>query len=169
MSTARRRSEEGQSLVEYALLLILVAVAIILVLGLFGETLEQNFQCIVTTLNATQGSPIVGFTLVNSQTDNDIAPLCWQTVGLADMPNGRLTIRANTQGVVGSVTIQLVGPTNVTRTENIIPYSIFGDTDGDFAGGTLSPGDYTITATAYTGSGGSGTVMGTLTMDFKAQ
>jgi hypothetical protein len=84
------------------------------------------------------------------------------------MPNGQLTIRANTKGVMGSVTIQLVGPTSVTRTENIIPYSLYGDTDSDFAGGTLAPGDYTITATAFSGTGGGGAVLGSLTMDFTA-
>ena len=168
MSIRERRLEQGQSLVEYAVILVLVAIAAIIVLVVFGNTLAQKFNCIVTTIDAAQGSPIVGFTLIDSATDADLSPLCWQDVDLSAMPNGHLTIRANTKGVVGSVTIQLVGPTSVTRTENIIPYSIFGDVDGDFAGGSLDPGDYTITATAYSQSGGGGTALGSLSMSFKA-
>jgi len=41
--------EKGQSLVEYALLLILIAMVVILVLRLFGETLISMFNQVVNS------------------------------------------------------------------------------------------------------------------------
>lgn len=43
---------EGQGLVEYALILVLVAVVVIAVLATIGNTIEAKFQQIVTGLNS---------------------------------------------------------------------------------------------------------------------
>lgn len=42
--------EEGQGLVEYALILVLVAIAVIVVLGLLGTEINNVFNQVVTTL-----------------------------------------------------------------------------------------------------------------------
>jgi pilus assembly protein Flp/PilA len=42
--------EEGQGLVEYALILVLVAIAVIVVLGLLGTQINAVFQTVVDTL-----------------------------------------------------------------------------------------------------------------------
>jgi len=44
------REEAGQGLVEYALLLVLIAMAIILVLGYFGVSLSNFYEWIITSL-----------------------------------------------------------------------------------------------------------------------
>ncbi len=44
------RHEEGQGLVEYALILVLVAVVVIVVLGLLGDSIGNIIQNIVTAL-----------------------------------------------------------------------------------------------------------------------
>lgn len=157
--------EEGQGLVEYALILVLVAVVAIVILALMGQTVESTFNCLVMTLNAAQGSPIVGLSLIDSTTDATITPVCGQTVDLTGL-NGHMSIRVDTKGTVGSVTINLTGPSPVTRTENVYPYSLFGDNDGDFAGGSLNSGDYSLTATAYSESNEGGNVLGTATITF---
>jgi pilus assembly protein Flp/PilA len=161
----QQQFEKGQGLVEYALILVLVAVVAIVILALMGQTVASTFNCLVMTMNAVQGSPIVGLTLIDSTTDEAITPICGQTISLAGL-NGHMTIRVDTKGTVGSVSIQLTGPSNVSRTENIFPYSLFGDTDGDFSGGSLNSGDYTLTATAYSASDGGGSSLGSATITF---
>ncbi|MGF1523105.1 MAG: calcium-binding protein [Leptolyngbyaceae cyanobacterium] len=46
------------------------------------------------------------------------------------------------------------------RTENQAPFTLFGDSDGDFFGQALQAGDFTIEATAYSGNSGNGTALG---------
>ena len=41
--------EEGQGLVEYGLILVLIAVVVVAVVGLFGEQVSQMFSQIVST------------------------------------------------------------------------------------------------------------------------
>jgi pilus assembly protein Flp/PilA len=45
--------QRGQGMVEYALILVLVAVVVIAVLGLMGNTIKNAFDDIVTGLNNT--------------------------------------------------------------------------------------------------------------------
>lgn len=53
---------------------------------------------------------------------------------------------------LGSVYLELKGPVTFTRTENISPYALFGDINGDYNGMKLPPGIYHLRATPYTGS-----------------
>ncbi len=165
MFAGLKHHEEGQGLVEYALILLLVGVVAIVILAAFGGTISNSFNCVVMSLDAIQGSPIVALTLADSTTDEPVSLLCGQNVDISAI-NGHLTIIAETKGSVGSVTLQLNGPTTQSRTESIYPYSLFGDTDGDFTGGTLSPGDYSLTATAYSEANGGGTNLGSATITF---
>jgi pilus assembly protein Flp/PilA len=45
-----RQDERAQSLMEYAIILVLVAVAVVVVLGLFGADLGQVYQNLVEAL-----------------------------------------------------------------------------------------------------------------------
>ena len=47
----RRRSEEGQGLVEYALILVFVAVMMIILITLIGPAIGNMYSNIVTQLN----------------------------------------------------------------------------------------------------------------------
>ena len=74
-----------------------------------------------------------------------------------------LNIRADVTGVdVGSVFLELRGPTFGSRTENLIPYDLFGDRGGE----TFRPGSYTLKATVYAGSGRGGGVVASSTVGF---
>lgn len=46
------RKQEGQGMVEYALILVLVSIVVILVLSLMGGTIKNTFSDIVVGLNA---------------------------------------------------------------------------------------------------------------------
>lgn len=50
--------------------------------------------------------------------------------------------------------------------ENVVPYALFGDRNGDFKGKSLSTGSYTIKAKAYTQQGGKGTVIGATDLSY---
>jgi pilus assembly protein Flp/PilA len=47
----KTKAEEGQGLVEYALILVLVAVVVIVILSLLGPAIANIFQNIVDSLN----------------------------------------------------------------------------------------------------------------------
>ena len=59
---------------------------------------------------------------------------------------------------------------HVTQTEGISPYSLYGDS-GEKAinGAPLRVGRYTLSATAWAGSGGTGTVLDTLSVSFTVE
>ena len=82
-----------------------------------------------------------------------------------DAPAGSplLNIRAAVTGVaVASVFFEISGPVAGSGTENVIPYDVFGDRGGH----AFPPGDYTLEATVYDGSGRTGTVTAASTIAF---
>ena len=56
------KEQEGQGLVEYALILVLVAVVVIVILALLGPAIGNIFSNIANALGATGGSETGGFT-----------------------------------------------------------------------------------------------------------
>jgi hypothetical protein len=55
----------------------------------------------------------------------------------------------------------------VTRTENVPPYALMGDLNGDLAGGlTLSAGSHTLVTEIYSADNATGTKLGQDTIDF---
>ncbi|MGD1899947.1 MAG: hypothetical protein ACFB16_23745, partial [Phormidesmis sp.] len=52
------------------------------------------------------------------------------------------------------------------RIENVEPYALFGDIEGDFMGKSPRPGSYSVKASAYTKSGGKGEAIATSTTEF---
>ena len=110
---------------------------------------------------------ITGFTLVNADTDQDIFDLTPGIVlDLATLPTN-LNIRANTDlDPVSSVVFALTGPQNQSITENVVPYSLFSDFQGDYFAWTPPIGSYTLLATPYEGTNGTGASGGPLTLNF---
>jgi pilus assembly protein Flp/PilA len=51
LEAALRRDDEGQTLVEYALILVLIAIVVIIVLTLVGTNVNNIFNRVATTLN----------------------------------------------------------------------------------------------------------------------
>lgn len=80
-----------------------------------------------------------------------------QTIA-ADLDAGDLTFAALTfgaetaEGPVSAVRLTLTDDDGVvvaSRLERVEPYALFGDRNGDFAGGALAEGDYTLTLTPF--------------------
>ncbi|MGD1946429.1 MAG: T9SS type A sorting domain-containing protein, partial [Croceivirga sp.] len=124
-----------------------------------GATATDTVSITVDTHN-TNG--VVNFTLIDAITNTELSELT-DGLQLDFGPNGgqSLNVRANTQpDVVGSVYFELTGTLSAGRTENVAPYALFGDTSGDYVENALPLGNYTLTATAYSGNDGTGGILG---------
>ncbi len=116
---------------------------------------------------SVQAQSVQSLTLVNASTDTDIGPLSDGAVlNLAELPTQNLNVRANTNpATVGSVRFAYDGNANF-QTENVAPYALRGDTNGDYKNWTPSLGSHTLTVTAYSGTNASGTAGAPLTIGF---
>lgn len=54
----KRRSSGGQAILEYIIIVALVAVAALTVIGLFGDRIRQMFSSVITTLGGEKPSNI---------------------------------------------------------------------------------------------------------------
>ncbi|MBW2523983.1 MAG: DUF4990 domain-containing protein [Deltaproteobacteria bacterium] len=88
-------------------------------------------------------------------------------VDLALLPTASLSIRATTDPeVVGSVVFGL-DDDDAHQVDDQPPYALFGDTAGDYSGGSLPAGQHTVTATPFAGPGGTGAAGEPLTITFE--
>lgn len=106
---------------------------------------------------------------MNGDTDLDLGPV---TCGNC-IPSGTpVNIRADVFGeeLIGSVGFTLERPSGSgvpsSRVENVVPFAMFGDNNGNYAGFELPSGSYKITATAYSGPSQTGQSGGDLEVDF---
>jgi hypothetical protein len=114
------------------------------------------------------GTSIDSFTLMNADLDTPILdPLPDGAVlNLAALPTRNLNLRVNTApSVVGSVRFDYDGNPDY-RIESAAPYTIGGDSSGDYLAWTPSVGAHTLTAIPYSGSGGTGTPGTSKTLGF---
>lgn len=124
--------------------------------GTSGTTIAVNF----TVRLPSEHLEIESFTLVDPATDTDIGELNdGDEVDASSQPN----IRANAGSAASSVVFFLNG---VKRTENEKPYAYFYDRNGDYRPGNLSPGSYTLEATAFSGNNAQGESGRTHTIHF---
>ncbi|MFD1143640.1 T9SS type A sorting domain-containing protein [Larkinella insperata] len=120
----------------------------------------------VTAVTAPVG--VLSFSLINADNEQEIKLFSpGDTLNLALLPTPNLNIRVNTRpAVAGSVVMQLSGPQNRTVTETEAPYALFGDDKGNYKPWTPAVGSYRLTATPYTGAGGTGTQGAPLSLSF---
>ena len=115
----------------------------------------------ITATFAANGPQVTSLTLINADTDLDLQPLTTGAVlNLASLPTSNLTIRANTSpATVGSVLFVLDGAQAVRHNENVAPYALFADSNGDYNPWTpaIAVGSYTLTATPYSAADNGGT------------
>ncbi len=114
---------------------------------------------------AADGQNISKLVLVNATTDQDIGDLQEADVVDLNTTGTSLNIRAEIEGTVGSVRFVLNGQDNY-HTENAAPYALAGDNNGDYNSWTPSPGQQTLVVRTYSGAGGSGDLLSTLTLNF---
>ncbi|SOD80271.1 choice-of-anchor Q domain-containing protein [Spirosoma fluviale] len=106
--------------------------------------------------------------LINADTDQPIQELTnGQQLDLSLLPTKNLAIQAVTDPtVVGSVVFALSGQQSHQQVETIAPYALFGDNQGDYSGWTPPLGNYTLTATPFSGAGGTGSIGTALSVSF---
>ena len=135
-----------------------------------GGTDTATVNIAVTDVDESTAGPLTGFTLVDASDQSVLATISdGDSVELADPSGGSYGIRADVDGeaTIGSVRLELSGAKAVSRTENVAPYSLYGDGGANaLSGESLPAGSYTITATAYSDSSLGGDELGTLEVSF---
>ena len=128
------------------------------------SSMEGSAKPVVNvTLKPEPTVAISKLNLINAATDKVVKTLTNGTVvNKATLPS--FTIQAVTSGSIGSVVFELNG--SHLQTENNAPYSASGDTSGDYNDIALGEGSYTLKATPYSGSKGTGTKGTTVTVQF---
>ncbi len=106
-----------------------------------------------TLINAASDQPMPGFDPIPDPS----------VINLDSTP--QINIEANVSGSVGSVVFELNG--SVFATENVAPYALAGDNSGDYNSLSLGPGNYQLTATAFSGTNGSGSAGGSAGLSFE--
>jgi glucose/arabinose dehydrogenase len=122
----------------------------------------------VSVTTSSTGPQLVGFTLVNADTDADMGPLTnGQVVNLVTLGTRNLNVRANTSpATIGSVVFNLSGTQVRNHTESGAPYALFGDNAGNYGPWTPAPGNYSLKATPFAAGGGTGTAGTAMTIGF---
>lgn len=126
----------------------------------------------LSTTKETQLNPycdkVTGYTLVNADNEADIQPLNNGTVvNLRAMPTKRFNIRANTSPTtVGKVIFDLTGSLKRNFTDQIWPYALFGDNNGNYSNWNATAGNYTLKATPYAPAVSGGTAGTGLAINF---
>ena len=135
-----------------------------------GAAVLGDAEAVATILNSEREvASLTGFTLVDAGTNADLMALAdGVTVRLGELLASSYGIRANLGpgAAPGSVRLALSGAKTVARTDDAAPWSLYGDGAGRVNGGSLPPGSYTLTATAYADSGGRGDERGSLEVSF---
>ena len=122
------------------------------------EDLKFSASALVEVKLPTEVNVINDFKLINAETNTELMNLQdGQIIDLKAIEQLQLSIQANTFPTeVGSVFMKLSGPMNKERTENVAPYTLFGNHGGQYVGANLVAGNYILTATAYSGEDKSG-------------
>ena len=141
-------------------------------LALNGATIrnDEGVDADLTHPGASIGeAPLTGFTLVDAAAHADETTLeDGATVVLEDLATGSWGFRADAaqDAEIGSVRLELSGAKTVARTENIAPWSLYGDTDRGVDGAALLAGSYVLRATVYANANLGGAVLQELAVSF---
>ena len=104
--------------------------------------------------------------LVNADNDQDLFALSNQDTIFLQETGRNLNIRADLSDEVGSVRFSLNNTANF-QTENVAPYSLAGDSNGDYQSWTPTIGTHVLTATAYKEENAGGPILSLLTLTFQ--
>jgi len=125
--------------------------------------------CLISAVaGAAIAADVTSLTLINAVTDQPIAgydPIpAGATLNLATLPTTQLNVRANVNGAVGSVRFVWSGAESGAQNETSAPYAMKSDSSGNYYPWTPAVGNYSLSATPYTGAGATGSVAGAAIM-----
>ncbi|RDC63769.1 InlB B-repeat-containing protein [Adhaeribacter pallidiroseus] len=131
----------------------------------FRQKLTKSFN---TKIAFAEAGGVAYFNLINADSDQPIVTLTDGAVlNLATLPTRKLNIQAVTNpNDVGSMVFQLTGRIVRSKTENAAPYALYSETGGNYNAWIPPVGNYTLVATPYSGTKGSGTAGGAMTINF---
>ncbi len=110
--------------------------------GHYWDTREINF------IIGKVEHKIAGFYQIDS--DNDYIGNPVENGAMLDYSDNPMSFEARPGTYkIGSVVLELHGPVSYSATENVEPFTLFGDSEGEFNGQSLPEGNYTLTATPY--------------------
>jgi hypothetical protein len=134
----------------------------------FKVNCKPGRESTTPTMPPTSGPTVESFTLVNAETNEDIGPLAnGAIIDLAGLPTRNLNVRANTNlASVGSVRFGLDENLDY-KLDNMAPYALADDIDGDYQPWTLTVGAHTLSAVAYSANNGSGAASVELRISFR--
>ncbi|WP_225307262.1 N,N-dimethylformamidase beta subunit family domain-containing protein [Adhaeribacter soli] len=132
-------------------------------------TLAMNSSKSITAVFLSLASlQVTGFNLIDATTELPLKQLQnGDVINLATVGSKKLNIQALTlQPTVGSVVFNLSGQETKVRSDESVPYSLFGDNNGNYYSWIPTAGTYTLTATPYSLGVGKGTAGIPLTISF---
>ncbi len=115
------------------------------------------------------GALLTSFTLVDAAANEDLLELREGTVvDLGEHATDSFGVRADAApgAAIGSVGFELTGQQSQSKTENLVPYSLYGDADGRLKGRALSAGAYRLSATVHAEPDLGGAALQTLAVAF---
>ncbi|QNF35502.1 Ig-like domain-containing protein [Adhaeribacter swui] len=124
-----------------------------------GYSFRSNIKKkVYNPLTFDEQAQVISFNLINANSDQPILNLTDGAVlNLATLPTRKLNIQAVTNPEnVGSVVLQLSGRVNRKKKENAAPYALYSENKGNYLAWTPPVGNYTLIATPYSGSNGTG-------------
>lgn len=93
---------------------------------------------------------ITGFELIFAEDNSVIAQIeDGSEIDVSGYPVQNFNIRAIATGDTESVRLVLSGSLSTVRTENVVPYAVYGDINGNYSNKVFPLGPYSLTATAY--------------------
>lgn len=131
----------------------------------FRDKFKKNLLSKIALADAGQ---VVSFNLINADSDQPIQTLTeGAELNLANLPTRKLNIQAVTSPEnAGSVVFKLTGPVIRNHTENAAPYALFSETKGNYNAWVPKAGTYSLIATPYLGTNGTGTAGASAVLNF---
>ncbi|MFK7958792.1 MAG: ThuA domain-containing protein [Lysobacterales bacterium] len=132
------------------------------------QATDSTLNSPTTSVTISVGQSTITVQLVNAGDDSDAGLLeNNQTLLLSSLGFSEFSVRTdNVPAGTASIEFTLTGPVATTRVENVAPYSLFGDTNGNFAGETLNPGNYLLQVSAFGQANAAGDALATVTVSF---
>lgn len=124
-------------------------------------------------INPSSNAPLLTLGLIDSVTDQIVMGYedlgSNQTININDLNLTNYNIAAfiNSNHMNSNAVTSVKFESSLgNRTENVAPYALFGDVQGDYFGQPLAEGDYSFMATAYSGKNARGDVLGVVTVGY---
>ncbi|MCX7553046.1 ThuA domain-containing protein [Marinicella sp. S1101] len=121
-----------------------------------------------TQVTIQVGVPSMSAVLIDAVENKQVVSLSDdQQLNLSQLGFTSFSIEAtSTPAGTASVGFELTGPIIHSQVENVAPYALFGDNNGDFTGMQLLLGNYTLVLTAYDAASAGGAIVSSQTIAF---